>query len=153
MPREWVARAFTRVEDVVYVGLGLLLAASAVALLVNAGVLFARMVTEGALAGRFVTVLDQLLLVLMIVEVLYTVQVSFREHALVPEPFLVVGLIAGIRRVLVLTAQLSELTEKNAEGLRNAMLELALLTVLILALVGALGIVRRRAPSAVAEKA
>ena len=33
------------------------------------------------------------------------------------------------------------------------MLELALLTVLILALVGALGIVRRRAPSAVAEKA
>ena len=97
--------------------------------------------------------LDQLLLVLMIVEVLYTVQVSFREHALVPEPFLVVGLIAGIRRVLVLTAQLSELTEKNAEGLRNAMLELALLTVLILALVGALGIVRRRAPSAVAEKA
>ena len=89
----------------------------------------------------------------MIVEVLYTVQVSFREHALVPEPFLVVGLIAGIRRVLVLTAQLSELTEKNAEGLRNAMLELALLTVLILALVGALGIVRRRAPSAVAEKA
>jgi len=149
----WVARAFTRVEDVVYVGLGLLLAASAVALLVNAGVLFAQMVTEGALAGRFVTVLDQLLLVLMIVEVLYTVQVSFREHALVPEPFLVVGLIAGIRRVLVLTAQLSELTEKNAEGLRNAMLELALLTVLILALVGALGIVRRRAPSAVAEKA
>lgn len=46
--------------------------------------------------------------------------------------------------------QLSELTEKNAEGMRNAMLELALLTVLMLALVGALGIVRRRAPSAVA---
>ena len=45
------------------------------------------------------------------------------------------------------------LTEKNAEGLRNAMLELALLTVLILALVGALGIVRHRAPGAAAEKA
>jgi hypothetical protein len=29
--REWVARAFTRVEDVVYVGVGVLLAASALA--------------------------------------------------------------------------------------------------------------------------
>jgi hypothetical protein len=29
VPQEWVARAFTRVEDVVYVVLGLLLAASA----------------------------------------------------------------------------------------------------------------------------
>jgi hypothetical protein len=150
--RVWVARAFTGVEDLVYVGLGLVLAASAIALLVNAGVVFARMVGDGGLGTRFITVLDQLLLVLMIVEVLYTVQVSFREHALMPEPFLVVGLIAGIRRVLVLTAQLSELTEKNSEGLRNAMLELALLTALILALVGALGIVRRRAPGAAAER-
>ncbi|MEP7131675.1 MAG: hypothetical protein ABI914_00835 [Acidobacteriota bacterium] len=31
---------------------------------------------------------------LMIIEFLYTVKVSFQEHALVPEPFLVVGLIA-----------------------------------------------------------
>jgi len=33
----------------------------------------------------------------MIVEILYTVQVSFREHALVPEPFLIVGLIVAVR--------------------------------------------------------
>jgi len=33
--RAWIARGFTMIEDIVYVGLGLLLAASAIALLVN----------------------------------------------------------------------------------------------------------------------
>ena len=153
LAREWVARAFTRVEDVVYVALGLLLAASAIALLVSAGVAFVRMLGATDLTSRLVSVLDQLLLVLMIVEILYTVQISFREHALVPEPFLVVALIAGVRRVLVITAELSNVAERNAETFRHAMLELGLLTVMILVLVGALAIVRRRAPGAAAEKA
>ncbi|HEU4366651.1 MAG TPA: phosphate-starvation-inducible PsiE family protein [Methylomirabilota bacterium] len=151
--REWVARGFTRIEDAVYVGLGLLLAASAVALLVTTGVAFVRSVLEGALAGRVVALLDQILLVFMIVEVLYTVQVSFREHALVPEPFLIVGLIAAIRRVLVLTAEFGELLTTGGAVFQNAMLELALLTVMTLALVGALVLVRKRAPGAAAEKA
>ena len=36
-----------------------------------------------------IALLDRVLLVVMLVELLYTVQVSFREHALVPEPFLI----------------------------------------------------------------
>lgn len=151
--REWVARAFTRVEDIVYVGLGVLLAAGALALLVTAGVAFARTLGEADLASRFVATLDQLLLVLMIIEILYTVQISFREHALMPEPFLVVGLIATIRRVLVITAELSNVAQRDPEMFRHAMLELGLLTLMVLALVVALGIVRRRAPGAAAEKA
>jgi uncharacterized membrane protein (DUF373 family) len=89
----------------------------------------------------------------MIVEILYTVQISFREHALMPEPFLVVGLIAAIRRVLVITAEMSNSGERSADTSSYVMLELGLLTVLIVALVVALGIIRRRAPGAAAEKA
>ncbi len=83
----------------------------------------------------------------MIVEILYTVQISFREHALIPEPFLIVGLIAGIRRVLVFTAEFGDQMTKGDATFHNAMLELGLLTVMVLALV------RRRAPGAAAEKA
>ena len=100
-----------------------------------------------------VTLLDQVLLVFMIVEILYTVQISFREHALIPEPFLIVGLIAGIRRVLILTAEFGDLMTKGDATFHNAMLELGLLTVMVLALVWALVLVRRRAPGAAAEKA
>lgn len=151
--REWVARGFSRVEDAVYLGLGLLLAASAVALLVSTGVTFVRSVLEGALAARVVTLLDQILLVFMIVEILYTVQVSFREHLLVPEPFIIVGLIAAIRRVLVLTAEFGDLMTKGGSVFQNAMLELSLLTVMILVLVAALVLLRKRAATAAAEKA
>ena len=54
---------------------------------------------------KIVRLIDQSLLILMIVEILYTLQVPFREHTLVAEPFLIVGLIAAIRRVLILTAE------------------------------------------------
>jgi phosphate starvation-inducible membrane PsiE len=138
---------------VVYVGVGVLLAASALALLVTSAFGFVQSVLNGALAGRVVDLLDQILLVFMIVEILYTVQISFREHALIPEPFLIVGLIAGIRRVLVLTAEFGDLMTKGDATFHNAMLELGLLTVMVLALVWALVLVRRRAPGAAAEKA
>lgn len=134
-------------------GVGVLLAASALALLVTSAFGFVQSVLNGALAGRVVDLLDQILLVFMIVEILYTVQISFREHALIPEPFLIVGLIAGIRRVLVLTAEFGDLMTKGDATFHNAMLELGLLTVMVLALVWALVLVRRRAPGAAAEKA
>ncbi|HEV8617419.1 MAG TPA: hypothetical protein VGU22_18150 [Methylomirabilota bacterium] len=59
--------------------------------------------------------------------------VSFREHALVPEPCLVVGLIVATRRVLVVTAEFGDLTG------------------LIVALVASL-VLLRRSPLAVADR-
>ena len=140
----WIAKWLARVEDIVYVGLAMILAALALGLLVDGGVAFVRAVASGELAARVAALLDRLLLILMVVEILYTVQVSLREHTLAPEPFLVVGLIAGIRRILVLTAEFSEMVEEGGDTFRNAMLELGLLTVLVLALVGALAMLRRR---------
>ena len=148
----WIARGFSRVEDVVYVGLAVILAALALGLLVDGAAAFVRAVSSGELASRVASLLDRLLLVLMVVELLYTVQVSLREHTLSPEPFLVVGLIAVVRRILVLTAEFSELIDEGGEPFRNSMLELALLTAMVLALVGALTLLRRRATAPVAER-
>jgi len=142
--RDLVAKQFTRVEDVVYVGLGILLAGCALALLVAGGIEFVGSLTGGTLADRVVSILDRILLVLLVVEILYTVQVSFREHALLPEPFLIVGLIAGTRRVLVLTAEFKELLQQGEAAFRNGMIELGLLSFLILALVVSLVLLRRR---------
>ena len=145
--RGWIAKQFTRVEDVVYIGLGVLLAASALALLVSGGVEFVTSVSAGRLAESIVEILDRILLVLLIVEILYTVQVSFREHTLVPEPFLIVGLIAAIRRVLVLTAEFKNLLQKGEAAFRNGMIELGLLGFLVVALVVSLVLLRKRGPS------
>ena len=110
--RNWVARVFSWVEDVVYVGLGVLLAGCALTLLGSGALEFWHHLLAGTLSTNIVKVLDRLLLILLIIEVMYTVQVSFREHSLAPEPFLIVGLIAVIRRLLVLTAELPQVLEK-----------------------------------------
>jgi uncharacterized membrane protein (DUF373 family) len=142
--RGWVAGQFTRVEDVVYVGLGILLSACALALLVTGGIDFASNIAGGGIAQNAVEILDRILLILLVVEILYTVQISFREHALTPEPFLIVGLIAATRRVLVLTAEFKDLLQKGPEAFRNGMVELGLLAFLIVALVISLAVLRRR---------
>lgn len=151
--RERIAQSFTRVEDVVYVGLGILLTAGALVLLVDGAITFGRHLFAGTLPASMIDLLDRVLLIVMIVELLYTVQVSFREHVLAPEPFLVVGLIAGTRRILVLTTEFAELAQTGGTAFRHAMLELALLTMMVLALVVSLVLLRRRSTIATAERA
>jgi hypothetical protein len=105
------------------------------------------------IATETLRVLDQLLVVLMLVEILHTVRISIRSHFLVTEPFLVVGLIASIRRILVITLEAANLTKAgsfSAEGeriFRASMIELGLLGLLILILVFSITLLRRAAPS------
>ena len=95
-------------------------------------------------------VLDELLVVLMLVEILHTVRISIRSHTLVTEPFLVVGLIASIRRVLVITLEAAALTKEGKwttpEGatiFHASMIELGLLGVLVFVLVYCITLLRR----------
>ena len=150
--RAIVARGFTYVEDVVYVGLGVLLAGAAIVLLADGAVMFWRTLAAGELPQRVIELLDRILLILMIAEILYTVQVSLREHALVPEPFLVVALIAAVRRILIITAEFADLIDKGPEAFTNSMIELGILTAMIVALVVSLMLLRRRQTQAVATR-
>jgi uncharacterized membrane protein (DUF373 family) len=94
-------------------------------------------------------VIERLLVVLMLIEILHTVRVSVRSGALTCEPFLVVGLIASIRRILVITLESSQATEHgdvtdSAERLfRMSMIELGVLAVLILVMVASIYLLRR----------
>jgi uncharacterized membrane protein (DUF373 family) len=99
--------------------------------------------------GLVLRVLDQLLVVLMLVEILHTVRISIRSHTLVTEPFLVVGLIASIRRILVITLEAATLTKEGKwtpEGatiFHASMIELGLLGLLIFILVYCIVLLRR----------
>jgi uncharacterized membrane protein (DUF373 family) len=130
----------------------LLLASVAAALLVTEILYFTRFILAGALSDNIVLLLDRILLIIIFVEVFYTVQVSFRQRLLQPGPFLVVGLIAVTRRILVVTAELPKMIRENEIVFRNAMLELALLTVLIVALVVCLHLIRPSDPNSAAEE-
>jgi len=151
--RERIAQSFTRVEDIVYIGLGILLAVGAVSLLIHTGVTYGRELLVGNIPAPVIDLLDRVLLMVMLVELLYTVQVSFREHTLVPEPFLIVGLIAATRRILVVTAEFAKLAQEGGTVFLHAMLELGLLTVMVLIFVVALVLLRNRSTLAAANRA
>src|SRR5438045_8805654 len=65
------------------------------------------------MSSHTLQVLDQLLIVLMLFEILHTVRISIRSHTRGTEPFLVVGLIASIRRILVITLEAADLTKEG----------------------------------------
>ncbi|HSP13288.1 MAG TPA: phosphate-starvation-inducible PsiE family protein [Thermoanaerobaculia bacterium] len=146
--RAGIARTFNILEDIVYAGLGMLLAASALVLLGNSAIEFVRNIAANTLTQNIVALLDRILLIFLVVELLYTVQVSFQKHTIAPEPFLLVGVIAGIRRVLVITAEFGHVPAPADTTLYRFVIELAVLTVLVPVLVLSLLMLRKRESSA-----
>ena len=94
--------------------------------------------------------LDLMLLVLMLVELAYTVITSLRGTDLSAEPFLIVGLIAVIRRILVITiggvnlgGSTPEVT-RAASGIGSQPIELGILTAVVLVFVCSIALLRAR---------
>jgi uncharacterized membrane protein (DUF373 family) len=138
-----------KAEVVIYSILALLLLSTVFAAIASAGKLLWDALRHWAIATQTLRVLNELLIVLMMVEILHTVRISIRSHVLVTEPFLVVGLIASIRRMLVISFEMTTLTKEatwSNELFRSSMIELGLLGFLIIALVFSITLVRRYPP-------
>jgi uncharacterized membrane protein (DUF373 family) len=134
-------RAFLRVEVLAYLVVGVAFAAVALLGVGNAALSLWTAVQKFGDPEMLVITIDRLLLVLMVVEILHTVRDSFRSGSLVCEPFLVVGLIASIRRMLVITLESSQVnapgkwTPDSQSLFNSTMLELGVLAGLILVMV------------------
>jgi uncharacterized membrane protein (DUF373 family) len=132
---------FLEIEILAYIVLGLLLALTALMGIGGVGMSIWTAVQDHGDENALVLTIDRLLFVLMVVEILHTVRVSFRLGTLVCEPFLIVGLIASIRRVLVITLETSQVSQPgkwtpDSQALLNStMLELGVLGGLILVMV------------------
>jgi uncharacterized membrane protein (DUF373 family) len=140
--------AFLKVEISAYMVLGLMLALVAILGVGGAALTLWSAFWERGDADALVVTIDRLLFVLMVVEILHTVRVSFRSGTLVCEPFLIVGLIASIRRVLVITLESSQANQPgkwtpDSQALLNStMLELVVLGGLILIMVISIALLR-----------
>ena len=84
----------------------------------------------------------------MVVELAYTVMLSLGGIVLSAEPFLIVGLIAVIRRILVITVGEVQSSKPSSQLPQNSAIELAILTGVVLAFVLSIAMLRRsRAPT------
>jgi len=133
-------------EEALYIVVGLLLLAAGVLVVVGTiSGLISSIDTHQSAVNIGVVLLDRILLTLIVAELLHTLRFVVLRGEIVVEPFLFVGLIAVVRRILIITAEL----ERQAPGgraLTNQLLELGLLGVLTLALAIAIYLVRRSGP-------
>ncbi|MBA2529011.1 MAG: phosphate-starvation-inducible PsiE family protein [Euzebyales bacterium] len=103
-----MAAALHHVENGFYVMVAVALAFAGAALFANALYGFAVGVGHDPLKADILEVLDGLLLVFIVSELLHTVRTVIDEKTLRPEPFLIVGIVAVIRRLIVISAEAAD---------------------------------------------
>ena len=127
-------------ERIAYIAIALALMVPIVMLVVSAAIRMLE-VSEVGVLETALTVLDRVLLAFIFVELIDTVRVTVRERGIfIAEPFLLVGLIAVVRRILLLTA---EIERASAEEFQTMLIELGVMTGLVIVLTGALYFTRR----------
>jgi uncharacterized membrane protein (DUF373 family) len=124
-------------EDAVYVVVAVLLVVGAVVLLVDAA---------GELTGidqgadlAVLALLDRLLLVFVLVELIFAVRMTLTRREIVAEPFLIVGIIASIKEIILLSVEVANVLEGKAttdgsKDPREFALLIALLALLVVVL-------------------
>jgi uncharacterized membrane protein (DUF373 family) len=146
--------AFTRIgekvlgiaEDAVYTVVALLLVVGAVILLVGAAKELTKLDAGTDVAA--LAMLDRLLLVFVLVELLYAVRMTLVRREIVAEPFLIVGIIASIKEIILLSVEVANVIEGkpttgevSADVSEFAMI-IGLLGTLVLVLAGAALVLR-----------
>lgn len=138
-------RVLSVVEDAVYWAIAVLLVAGSVTLLVAQVNTFFKL-QDAATSTVMLELLDGLLLIFIFVELLYAVRTSLRSHEIAVEPFLVVGILACIKEIVVQSVEAAKLLADGPQFAR-AIVQTGVLGGLVLVLATAVLVLRvRRRP-------
>jgi uncharacterized membrane protein (DUF373 family) len=119
-------------ENLIYGGIAIFLVGSALVLLAVAAKKSWGIVSDFS-QQPLLEVLDVLLLVFIVVELLFAVRTTVEKRELVAEPFLLVGIIASIKEIVVLSVEAAGALGKGAE-FDDRIVEIGLLGVLVVLL-------------------
>src|SRR6478735_12556142 len=135
-------RVLGMLEDALYWGIAAVLVIGSVALLIAQ---FNTMLglRDSSVKTVMLEILDGLLLIFIFVELLYAVRACLRSHEIVAEPFLIVGILAGIKEIVVLSVEAATLLEKGP-AFSRAVVEIGVLAGVVLALALAAFVLRER---------
>jgi uncharacterized membrane protein (DUF373 family) len=138
--RRRTAGVFHQVEQQYYVVIASALAVAGAVLFIHVVYRFVVDTLEQGVAGSILKFLEGLLLVFIVAELIHTVRAVIDENVLITEPFLIVGIVAAIRRIIVITAEAQDKVGKP--GFSDLMLEMGLLVGAVLLLGGTIFLLR-----------
>ena len=119
-------------ENVIYAGIAAFLVGTALVCLALAAKTTWGLVSDFS-EQPVLNLLDILLLVFIVVELLFAVRSTVEKRELLAEPFLLVGIIASIKEIVVLSVEAAKEVGNGAE-FRDRVTEIAVLGVLVLLL-------------------
>ena len=132
-----------RSENLIYFGAGILITITAFIMLGRSLFELAVTLPTHPMRNIALRLLDDLLLVLMLVELIHTIIVSMKTHVIKMVPFLAIGLIAAIRRILIITVEASHLSELSDTVFQRTMIEIGVLSIGVLIFVFSIFLIRR----------
>ena len=138
-----IDRILSTAENSVYAAVGALLALAAVIVLGAVAWHLFTDLKDGA-EDAVTQALDGLLLVFIVLELLAGVRATIRERKLVAEPFLVVGIIASIKEIIVIALETKKESGLDDAAFQASLAEIGVLGVLVLLLAAAGYLVRRK---------
>ncbi|HTW86620.1 MAG TPA: phosphate-starvation-inducible PsiE family protein [Candidatus Binataceae bacterium] len=132
-------------DAIVYALVGVVFLVAALGMLAYSLIAFPAALRETGFALAIVTLVNDLLLVMIIMEVLRTVLSYLKERGTSLQPFLFIAAISATRRILAIGAQMSVAGERlSADKFREAMIDLGANAGAILAIAVALYLLSRR---------
>jgi uncharacterized membrane protein (DUF373 family) len=129
-------------ENVVYAGIATFLVGTALVCLALAGKTSWGLISDFS-EQPILDLLDILLLVFIVVELLFAVRSTVEKRELLAEPFLLVGIIASIKEIVVLSVESAKAVGNGAE-FDDRITEIAVLGVLVLLLGATSWLLRRK---------
>ena len=135
-----IDRIMEHAEAALYAVVGVALVASALVALAAIGYQLVTDVPDGSL-DAVAAALDGLLLVFILIELLGAVRATVAQRQLLAEPFLVVGMIAAIKEIVVASLKAGDL---EGDALIDAMVEIGVLGAVVLLLAISSFLVRRK---------
>ena len=127
---------FTKIEHWITIGIGAILIVTTLLLLTGTLSGVADVARSWPSTDNVFLIVDKLLFTLMLVEILHTVRQSIASDQISVEPFLIVGLIACVRRILIVTVEVANQSKGEANmPFDHAMIELGVLGGLVLVLI------------------
>jgi uncharacterized membrane protein (DUF373 family) len=130
--RSWIAALLGYGEFLIDTAVAFALAAGGVILLAVVLYDFVRELGQAPFIGQVLELLSGLLLVFIFTELISTIRIVIARRRVEVEPFLIVGIVAAIRRLIVISAEAENLL--GTSQFRDLMVEIGVLagTVLVL---------------------
>jgi uncharacterized membrane protein (DUF373 family) len=131
-------------ESLLYAIIGVLLMAAAVFVVVGTGTATVDAIRHDRDPSEIgVVALDRILLTLIVAELIYSLRLVMQTHEISAQPFLIIGLIATLRRILIVTADFER--PEVGPDLTSLLIELGVLGFLVVGLAVAIYLVRASA--------